>query len=158
MFLRTLRIARFRREEFRRTSCTFHWVVSRDSPQRKSIPRKNGKLGSNYTVKFSHDASRKITGKEGSIAGNHPKVRTSEAKSMGSKIRGKNARRNPQKQERCTRRDAWNLAKVSLNSKGSQRYVLLSCLSVGGNAGTLFEKARRATIRNRLRSFYACVK
>ena len=64
--------------------------VSQDSPQRKSMLREDGKLGSNYTsqVLKDHDASRKNSGKEGSI--------TSGASPVGSNIRGKNARRNPQ--------------------------------------------------------------
>ena len=56
-----------------------------------------------------HDASRKNSGTEGSTVGNHSKVRTSAAKSMGSQIRGK--------QERCARRDAWELEKDVLLPK-----------------------------------------
>ena len=44
--------------------------------------------------------------------------------------------------------------RMSFNSKRRQRYVLLSCRSLA-NAGTIFEKARRATVRNRLRSVHA---
>ena len=62
------------------------------------------------------------------------------------------------RQERCARKAAWNLAKdVFKLKKGVTRYVLLSCRSLG-NASTLFEQARRTTIRNRLWSFYAYVK
>ena len=42
-----------------------------------------------------HEAPRKNLGKERSIEENHSKMRTSGAKTTGSQIRGKNARRNP---------------------------------------------------------------
>ena len=61
---------------------------------------------------------------------------------MGSKIQGKNARRNP---------ETGAMQKMSFNSKkGEKRYILLSCRSVG-NASTLFDRSRRARNRNRPR-------
>ena len=59
------------------------------------------------------------------------------------------------KQERCARRDDWELAKdVYTLKKGVTRYALLSCRSLG-NAGTLFNKTGRETYRDRLWSLYA---
>ena len=53
--------------------------VSQDSHPRKSIQRKEGKLGSNHTVNFSKGTWHhfKNSGKKGSIARNYSKVRTS---------------------------------------------------------------------------------
>ena len=49
------------------------------------------------------------------------------------------------KQERCARRDAWELAKdVRKLKKGVKSYVLLSCRSLG-NASTLFDPRMRRT-------------
>ena len=59
------------------------------------------------------------------------------------------------KQERCARRDARDLAKdVYKLKKGENRSILLSG-RILGNAATLFNKSRRARIRDRFRSVYA---
>ena len=61
--------------------------VSQDSRQRNSILWEDGKVGSNHSqILQEHLASRKKTGEEGSIAGDHAKMRTSGASSVGSKI------------------------------------------------------------------------
>ena len=62
------------------------------------------------------------------------------------------------KQERCARRDAWDLAKeVYKLTKRNQKIFLLSCRGLG-SAGTLFDKARTETLRDRLWNFCAHVK
>ena len=120
--------------------------VSQDCPQKKSILREVGKLDSNHSqVREGHDASRKNSGKEGSTAGNHSKVRTSGANSVGSKIRVENARRNPESGAVRPQR------RLGTGSGCLQTKKEVSCRSLG-NAGTLFEKARRARIRERFRS------
>ena len=61
--------------------------VSQDSPQRKSMLRER-KIGIKLhsPIFQNRDASRKNSGEDGSIAGNHSKMRTSGASSVGSKI------------------------------------------------------------------------
>ena len=120
--------------------------VSHDGPQRKSILQENGKLGITLRsqVLEGQDASRKKFGKEGSIAGNHLKVRTSGAKSIGSQIRGKNARRNCQTGAMRPQRRLGTGKGCSQTERGVKRYVLLSCRSLG-NAGTLFDPRIRRT-------------
>ena len=77
------------------------------------------------------DASRNKEGKEGSIAGNHSKVRTPGPKSMGSQIRGKNARRNPKTGAvRPQRRLGTDKGYLQIQ-KGGKRYILLSSRSLG---------------------------
>ena len=94
------------------------------------------------------------SGEKVSVAGNHSIVRTSGEKSVESKFRGRNARRNPETDSvRPQRRMGLDKGCLS-TQKRRQRYVLLSCRSLA-NAGTIFEKARRATVRNRLRSVHA---
>ena len=113
----------------------FNWVVWPKITLRESLFC--GKLDPTT----QSDASRKNSGKEMSIAWNHSTMRNSGAKSMDSKIHGKNARRNL-KRERCARRDSWDLAKDAYKlKKEGQIYVLLSCRSLGF-AGTLFQQAR----------------
>ena len=70
--------------------------VSQDSYPRKSIPRKDGKLGSNHTVTIlqGHVAPHKNSGKNGSIARRHSKVWTSRARSVRFQIWRKDTRRN----------------------------------------------------------------
>ena len=117
-------------------------TLSQDSPQRKSILWENGKLGSNHTVKFSKATMRHVKKWEmkGSIAGKHSKVRTLGAKSMGSQIRGKNARRNPETGAVRPQRRLKIGKGCSRTQRGVKRYVLLSCRSLG-NASTHFDKA-----------------
>ena len=76
--------------------CTIGLCVPR-LPSEKVYPAGSWKIGieAHRQVLEGHDASRKHSGKQGSIAGNHSKLRTSGANSMGSKSRGENARRNP---------------------------------------------------------------
>ena len=133
--------------------------VSQDNPEKESVLGRRWKLGteSHSEVLPDLDASRTNSGKEGSIAGNHSKMRISGTSSVGSKIRGKNAKWNLQ--ARAVRpQSSHELGKGCLQTqKGVTRYVLLSCRSLG-NAGTLLDKPRRAKNRNRLSSFYAFVK
>ena len=114
---------------------------------------------SNYTVKFAKATMRRVTisEKERSIAGSHAKMCSSGANSVSSKIEERTQDESI-KRERCARRDAGELAKGCLQAQEQvKRYVLLSCRRLG-NAGTLFEKARRATFRDRLWSFNEYVK
>ena len=113
----------------------------------------NERLGSNYTVKFSKATMcrEKKNGERGSIAGNH----------LRSEIRGlpnlRKERKTKPKAGAVRPQVAWRLAKDVLKlKKGEKRYVVLSC-RILGNAGTLFEKARRETFRDRLWSFHAHV-
>ena len=79
---------------------------------------------------------------------------TSGANAVGSKIWGKNARRNPETGAMRPQRRMGSGRGCLQTRKGWKRYVLLSCRSLG-DARTLFDKSRRARIRNRLRSFNA---
>ena len=69
----------------------------------------------------------RIWEKEGSLAGNHSKARTSGTKSMSSHIRGKTPDETA-KQERCARRDAWESAKNvhKLKKESKDRFYSLA--------------------------------
>ena len=73
-------------------------------------------------------------------------MRTSRGQSLCAKIRGKNLQ-----QERCARREAWNLAKISISPKT----IIKTTFYLRTEAWVmpaLVEKARRARIRGRFRS------
>ena len=68
-------------------------------------------IESHSQVLEGHDASRKNSGKEGSIAGNHsPKSEPQERNPWTPKF-DERAQDETLKQERCARRDAWERAK-----------------------------------------------
>ena len=104
--------------------------VSQDYLLKKVLSARGCKMEieSGSRVLQDHDALRKISGKRGSIARSRAKMCTSGANSVGSKIRGKNARR---------------IHETGALRSQRRRYVLLYCRSVG-NASTLFDKSRSA--------------
>ena len=126
--------------------------VSEDCPQKKSILREVEKLGSDHRsqVLQGHDASRKKFGKERVHRRVSCKNVYLRANSVGSKLRGRNARRNP---KTGSMRPQRHMGPVLYLKKEAQE-TFYSCRSLG-NAGTLFEKARRARIRDRLQSINA---
>ena len=126
--------------------------VSQDSPQKKFC----GNLENREQItQASSPRPRCVTKKfgKGSIAGSHAKKCTSGANSVNSNIRGKNARQNPETGATRPQRRI-GPGKDVYKLKKEKRYILLSC-RILGNAGTFFDKSRRARIRNRLRSVFA---
>ena len=88
--------------------------------------------------------AQKIRERKGPSQGIMPKCEPQELKSMGSQIRGKNARRNSNKTEVVHPQRRLGTVKGCSQTQGRvKRYVLLSCRSLG-NASTLFEKGRGA--------------
>ena len=118
--------------------------VSQDSPQRKSILREDEKMS-----RMRHANSRE---KKGPLRGI---LQTCERQERIPSKLEERTHNETLRQERCARGTAWNLAKdVQQPHQGVNRYVLLSFRSLG-DAGTLFDKSRGATIRGRLWSFFA---
>ena len=97
------------------------WVVCpKNSPQKKVYSAGNWKivLESHSQVLKDHDASRKNSANRGSIAGIYAKMCTSGPNSVGSKIRGKNARRNPETGAMRPQRRKGPWPRMSINSEG----------------------------------------
>ena len=115
-------------------------------------------IQSHSQVLEGHDPSRKLSGKKGvhrreSFRSGEPQEPNPWAPKFEERTQD-----DTLKTERCARRDAWELAKdVYKLKKEVNRNVVLSCRNLG-SAGTLVDKSGRATIRNRLWSFCACVK
>ena len=104
--------------------CTIGSCVSQDDPQKKSILREVGKLGSNHTVKFSKGTSHaaKTQERKGPSQGVMQKW---ERFPWAPKIEER-TQDETLKQERCARREAWDLAKdVYKLKKEGQGYALL---------------------------------
>ena len=124
------------------------WVVSQDCFSRNSILRAHGKLGSNRTVKFSNDTWHHLKDREGTgpSQGMMQTCEPQERSPCEPKFEDRTVQETLQ-QERCARREAWDLAKhvQKLKNKG-QGHVLLPNPSVG-NASTLCAKVRGTRIR-----------
>ena len=112
-------------------------------PPKKSVLRKS----SNRTVTFSKSTwhHMKIWERKGPSQGAVQKCQPPDCNPCAPKFEDGILQETLQ-QERCARREAWD----TLNDKG-HGHVLLPYRSMG-DAGTLFEKARGARIRGRLRS------
>ena len=110
--------------------------VSQDSNQKKSILREVGRWGSTHAVKFSKTMMRprKNSGKIGSIEGSQTEMCTSGANSVGSKIRGQNARRNPETGSDAPAEDAWDLAKDVHKLKTERKGTFYSLAEARGDA------------------------
>ena len=92
--------------------------MSHDCPQRQSIPREYGKLGSNHTVKFSKTTMRhaKNSGKKGPSQGIIQKCEPQERIPWAPKFEER-TKNEFQRQERCSCGAVWNLAKDVKNLK-----------------------------------------
>ena len=118
--------------------------VSQDYHPRKSIRRKIGKLGSNHTIKFSKGTWHHIKNRErkGPSEGVMQKCEPQDRNPCRKKFEDRTLQETLQ-QERCARREAWNLAThvYKLKNKG-QGHVLLPYRSLG-NAG----RGRKFTLK-----------
>ena len=98
--------------------------VSQDNPQKKSILQKDGKLGSNYTVKFSKTAMRtQKFWKERVSQKCEPQERVPWAPKDEERTQNETLR-----QERCAREAAWNLARDVFKVKKKSHKIRFTLL------------------------------
>ena len=89
--------------------------VSQDCPPRKSTLREVGKMGSNHTVRFSKGSWNQVKHREskGPSQGVMPKCEPQDRNPCAPKFEDR-TRQETLQQERCARREAWDLAKKCL--------------------------------------------
>ena len=88
--------------------------ASHDAPQRKSVLRESGKLGSNHTVKFSKATTRPVKTWE-------KKTRNPWAPQFEERTQDETL-----KQEQCARKAAWNLVKDVYKLKNESQNTFYS--------------------------------
>ena len=130
--------------------------VSQDSYPRKCILRERGKLGSTRAVKFSKSTWHriKIRERKGPSRGIIPKCEPHERSPCAPKFQER-SHEETLHQDRCARRVAWDLAKISTSSRMRTKLRFIHLLKQRNNAITHFEKTRGARIRSRFRSINA---
>ena len=131
--------------------------VSQDAePPKKSSLRKRGKLGSNFTVTFCQGTWHhlKKSGKKGSIARSYSKVSTSRTQSVCAKFEDRTLQEDLH-QERCARREAWDLAKHVHKLKTKDKATFHSPTEAWALPAPSSKKARGARIRGRFWSISA---
>ena len=135
--------------------------VSRDPHPKKSIPWKEGQLGSSHKVQFSRSTWHhiKIREREGSSLGIIQKCEPHERSPCAPKFAERSQQYTLQ-QERCPRRDARKLAKIFLKLKNLDKATFYSPNEDWENkknsgAGTHFTIGRGERIRGWFRKFNA---
>ena len=124
-----------------------YWVVSQDCFPRNSILTAPGKLGSNRTVKFSNDTWHHLKDREG-------KGPSQERNPCEPKFEDRTLQETLQ-QERCARREAWDLAKNVFMLKTRDKATFHSPTEAWVMPAPSSEKARGTRISGRFRSFDA---